>query len=123
MKFLHVHPDKVAAKGENALLHSLQCSHLFNSYTLIPEPHSSVGSEQDLKTGRWFDSPTQPILFPRIEDSCCNRIDSSLNAVHCFDDGHVAKEPVDWEEYCTEDWLKEFQERIDRCTSWLPQYN
>ena len=32
-------------------------------------------------------SPARPILFPRIDDSRCNRIHSSLTALHCFDNG------------------------------------
>ena len=45
-----------------------------------PSPFSSV---QGLRTGgRWFESPARPIFFPRIDDSHCDRIHSSLTAVH-----------------------------------------
>ena len=43
-------------------------------------------------------------------------IHSSITVVHCFDNCNVGKQPVAWEEYCAEYWLKEFQESMDRCT-------
>ena len=61
-------------------------------------------------------SPAGQIFFPRTDDSHCDKIYSSLTAVRCFDDGYVGKQPVVWKEYCTEYWLKELQESIDRCT-------
>ena len=61
-------------------------------------------------------SPARPILFPRNDDSLCDRIDSSLTAVHCFDNSYVEKQPIVWTEYCAECWLKELQESMDRCT-------
>ena len=39
-------------------------------------------------------SPAQPIFFPKIDDSYCDRIHSSLTTVHCFEDGYVRKQPV-----------------------------
>ena len=69
------------------------------------KPHSSVGSVANFRTGgRWFD----PIFFPRIDDSHCDRIHSSLTAVCCFYNGYMGKQPVTWKEYCTES--------MDRCT-------
>ena len=45
-----------------------------------PSLHSSVGSIQDLRTGgHWFDHQAQPIFFPRIDDSHCDRSHSSQN--------------------------------------------
>ena len=41
-------------------------------------------------------SPARPILFPRINDSLCDRIHFSLTAVHCFNSGYVEKQPVAW---------------------------
>ena len=38
------------------------------------------------------------------------------NAVCCFDNGYVEKQPVAWKEYCAEYWLKELQESMSRCT-------
>ena len=39
---------------------------------------------------------------------------------HCcpsfFDNGYLGKQPLAWEEYCAEYWLKVFQESMDRCT-------
>ena len=82
------------------------------------KPQSSVGSIVDLRTGgRWFDPPARPIFFPKIENSHCTRIHSSLTAVRCFDSGYVGKQPVAWEEYSAVHWIKEFQKGTDRCTS------
>ena len=61
-------------------------------------------------------SAARPLFFPRIDYSHCDRIHSSLTAVHCFTNGYVGKQPVDWKEYCAEYWLKELQESMDRCT-------
>ena len=44
------------------------------------------------------------------------KIHSSLIVVHCLDKGYVGKQPVAWEEYCAEYWLKELQESMNRCT-------
>ena len=55
-------------------------------------------------------------FFPRIDDSHCNRIQSSLCSVHCLDNGYVGKQPVAWKEYCAEFWLKELQKSMVRCT-------
>ena len=59
---------------------------------------------------------TRPIFFPRIDGSHYNRINFSLTAVRCFDNGYMRKQPVAWKEYCAEHWLKELQESMDRCT-------
>ena len=77
------------------------------------EPHGSVGLEN---RGSLVRPPARAILFPRIDDSHCDRIHSSLTAVRCFDNGFVGKQPVAWKEYCAEYWLKELQESMDRCT-------
>ena len=37
--------------------------------------------------------PALSVFFPRTDDSHCDRIRSSLTAVHCFDNGHVGKLP------------------------------
>ena len=61
---------------------------------VVAEPHSSVGSIQDLRTGgRWFSPGAQSIFFPRIDNSHCDRIHSSSNTVYCFDDGYVGNKP------------------------------
>ena len=39
-----------------------------------------------------------------------------LSAVRCFNNEYVEKQPLAWKEYCSEYWLKELQESIDRCT-------
>ena len=64
-------------------------------------------------------SPARPIFFPRIDDSHCDRIHSSLTAVRCFDNGYVGKQPVVWKEYCAEYKFKELQESTDWCTGLL----
>ena len=51
-----------------------------------------------------------------IVNSHCDRIHSSLTAVHCFQNGYEGKQPLAWKEYCAEYWLKEFQESMDRCS-------
>ena len=83
------------------------CHQVYKSALCKAEPHSSVGSVLDLRTGsRWFDPPAQPIFFPRTDDSHCDRIHFSLITVHCFDNGYLGKQPVAWKEYCAEYWLK-----------------
>ena len=52
------------------------------SYNLL----ESLLTKRLLKDGRYF--------FPRIDDSHCNTIHSSLTAVRCFDNGYVGKQPV-----------------------------
>ena len=44
--------------------------------------------------------PARPIVLPRIDDSHCYRVHSSLTAVHCFYNGYVGKQPVAWIKYC-----------------------
>ena len=69
------------------------------------EPHSSVGSVLDLRTkGRWFDPRARPKLFPRISESQCDRIHSSLTAAHCFNNDYVGNQPVAWKENWAENW-------------------
>ena len=60
--------------------------------------------------------PAWPTFFPRINDSFCDRIRSSLTSVHYFDNVYLGKQPVGWKEYCAEYWLKELQNSMDRCT-------
>ena len=45
------------------------------------------------------------MFFPRIDDSHCDRIHSSLIAVHCLNNGYVGKQPLAWKEFCAEYWL------------------
>ena len=85
-------------------------------YAFFPEHHSLVGSVADLRTGRWFDPPARLLFFPRINDSHCDRIHSSLTAVRCFDNGYAGKQSVAWKEYFAEHWLLELEESMDRYT-------
>ena len=64
-----------------------------------------------MRTGHWFKPPARLIFFPRIDDSHCDTIHSSLTAVRCLDNGYVGKQSVTWKEYCAE-------ENMDRCTGW-----
>ena len=61
-------------------------------------------------------SPARPIFFPRMDDSHCDMIHSSLTAILCFGNGYVGKQPVALREYSAKCWLKELQESMDRCT-------
>ena len=83
------------------------CSHPSNSLCILvvsvvsatssipvspAEPHSSVDSVQDFRTGgRWFDPRARPIFFPRINGSHCDRIYYFLTFVHCFGNVYVGK--------------------------------
>ena len=88
----------------------------YSIYIQSARSHSSIGSVTDFEN-RWLvRSQARPICFQRIDDSHCNRIHSSLTAVHCFDNGYVGKQQVVWKEYCVEYWLKELQETMDKCT-------
>ena len=61
-------------------------------------------------------STARPIFFPRIDDSHCDRIHSSLTCVCCLDKGYVRKQPVARNEYWAEYWLKELPESVNRCS-------
>ena len=70
-------------------------------YITYVEPHSSVGSVEDLRTGgRWFDPQHDQYSFRHYD-----RIHSSLAAVYCFDKKNVGKQLVAWKKYCAEYWL------------------
>ena len=56
------------------------------------------------------------IIFPRMVDTHCDRIHSSLKADHCFDRGNEGQQPVDRKEFCAEYWYKRLQEGMDQCT-------
>ena len=90
------------------------------SKNLLPrgvEPHSSVGSVQDLRKGVLSPGSASQRFFPRIDDSHCDRIHSSLTSVYCFDDGWLCRRAASgWPAYCAEYWLKELQESMDSCT-------
>ena len=82
------------------------------------QPRSKVSSVEDLRTGGcWFEPLARPIFFPVIDDSHCNRINSSFTAVHCLDDGYVRKQPVTCKEYFPNYRLKELQESMHRHTA------
>ena len=57
-------------------------------------------------TAEGFDGLPSPEVCRMIDDIYCDRIHYSLNAVRCFDNGCVEKQPVAWKEYCVEYWLK-----------------
>ena len=65
---------------------------------VIAEPGISVYRIQDLRLGScWFNPPAQSIFFLRIDDNHCDRIHSTLTAVHIFNNGYVQKQPVAWQ--------------------------
>ena len=82
-----------------------------NCLPILAESHSSVIENR----GSLIRSPAWPIFFPRIDDSHCDRILSSLTAVRCFDNDYVGKHAVAWKEYCAEYWLNRFHASMDRC--------
>ena len=61
-------------------------------------------------------TPARPIFPPGIDDLVLATGIIPLNAVRCFDNGYVGKQPEAWKEYCTEYWLKEIRENMDTCT-------
>ena len=72
-----------------------------NPLLFTPSLRSSVRRVADFSTrGRCFDSPARPIFFPRTDDSHCDRIHSSLTAVHCFNNCYVGEQPLAWKKYC-----------------------
>ena len=93
-------------------------SHIFHEHFLAL-PHGLVGIRVDNRRSL-VRSLTQPILFPVIDDSHCNRIHSTLIFVRNFDNGYVGKQPLAWKEYCAEYRLKELQESMDR---WIGRRN
>ena len=54
--------------------------------------------------------------FRGLKTVNCDRVHSSLTAVHCFDNDYVGKQLVARKEYCAKNWIKELQESMDRCT-------
>ena len=83
----------------------------------VTEPHSSVRSVSDLRTGgRWFDlrlgqySIQGLMIFITIGFIPLLLLSILSTMVH------VGKQPVAWKEYCTEYWLKKLHESMDRCT-------
>ena len=92
----------------------MQFSTVFQSY----HGDSSYYSEDSPVLGWGYEVSclAQTIFFPRIDDSHCDTIHSSLTTVRCSHKGYVGKQAVAWKEYCVEYWLKELQESMDGCT-------
>ena len=89
--------------------------YMYHHLALAAECHSSVGSVADLRTGGgWFNPRVSQYSFQGLM-SHCDRVRSSLTTDRCFDNGYMGKQPVAWEEYCAEYWLKELQGSMDRC--------
>ena len=71
----------------------------------MAEPHSSVGSIADLRTGgRWFDTWLGQYSFGGLMIVVETGF-IPLSQLCCFDNGYVGKQPVAWKEYCVECWL------------------
>ena len=84
---------------------------------LVAEPHGSVGSVVDLRTGgRWPDSQLGQYSFQGLMIVIATGFIPLSPLVRCFDNSYLGKQPVVWKDYCAEYWLKEVQESIDRCT-------
>ena len=95
----------------------LVCSYHGQSLPQNPaEPHSSVGSSADLRTGRWFDPRLGQYSFRALMTVIATGFISlsSLPVVSTM----VRWESSQWflKKYCAEYWLKELQESMDRCT-------
>ena len=79
---------------------------------------SSAASVLDLRMGgRWFDPRLGQYFFSRIDDSHCDKIHSSLTAVHCLVYVYVEKHAVAWKEYYAYYWHREIKKSMDRCNS------
>jgi hypothetical protein len=64
---------------------------------LAPSLCSSAGMVEELRIGgHWFKSWARLIFFTWIDHSHCDKIHSSLTAVHYFDDVYVEMQPVAW---------------------------
>ena len=77
---------------------------LFKYKEIFAEPHSSVGSGGNLRTGgRWFDPRLDQYFFRGLVI-----VISTLFLPHCC--------PLAWKECFEECWLNEPQESMDSCT-------
>ena len=74
------------------------------------EPHTSVGSVQDLRTESPLSLAGQSSLRGLMIISATGFTPLlPLTAVHRFGNGYVGKQPVAWKKYCKENWLKELR--------------
>ena len=73
-----------------------QSSVIYHSFEFYTEPHTSVNSVHDFRTGgRWLDPRLGQYFFRELI-----RVHSFIIAVNCFDNCYVGKQSVAWEEYC-----------------------
>ena len=75
--------------------------------TVLSEPHSSVGSVADLRTGgHWFDPRLGQYSFRRLMIVIATGFIplSPLSIVSRM--VMLGKQPAAWKEYCAENWLK-----------------
>ena len=83
----------------------------------VGRPSRSDCSVEDLRTGgSCFESLALPIFFLRIDDGHCDRVHSSLTAVHCFYNGNGGKQPVAGKEYFAEYCSMGLWKSMDRPT-------
>ena len=82
--------------------------------SLCAEPHSSVGSIADLRTGRWFDSMLSQYSFQRLMIVIATGFIplSMLSVVSTMNIWQRSQ----WLGKKIVYWLKELQESMDRCT-------
>ena len=89
-------------------------------YTLDAEPHSSVGSVADLRTGgRWFDPQLDQYSFQELMIVIAT-ISFLSTATRCFDNGYVGNPPVAWREYCAGLWIKRYPGELGQ-VHWPPR--
>ena len=82
------------------------------------EPHRSVGSTADLRTGdRWFDPGLSQYSFRGLMIVIWTGffLLSPLSVISTMVMWEL-KQPVAWKDNCAEYWLKELKESMDRCT-------
>ena len=87
----------------------LNVVHLFRA-----DPHSSFGSVQDLRTrDRWFDPRLGQYSFRELTIFITTGF---IPLQRCPLFRQVGKQPVVWEEYYAEYWLKELKKMFHKCT-------
>ena len=99
----------IVVKGQND-----RNQHFLLSLQSFAQPHSSLGSVAELRTGRCFDLWLTQFSFRGLMIIIVTGF-IPLTFVRCFNNGYVGKQPVACKKY-VEYWLKELQESMGRCT-------
>ena len=61
---------------------------------LVSSPRAQAAAYRTCEQEAAGSTPALPIFFPRIDDSHCDRIHSSLVAAHGFDNGYFGIQSV-----------------------------